>query len=347
MKKGVLVALILAGVCILLGIMVFVAAGARMLSGDTQKSGAFETHEQVVEEPFSSLLVSTSDETIIVLPTEDDVCRVTYTDTLRMRHTVEVIDGTLTVREIDQRSWLDYIGVLSSFSPVMVSLPKAQLETVSLEATSGSIRVTDVSAREGIKLLTTSGSITGSALEARRLSATATSGSVRLSDLALGDGALGTNVTSGSVTVERAQCGWIGVKTSSGGIRITDLTVSASDAAKPNQISATSGTVRLETCTIYGGCSVSASSGSLHLTDIRVGDTLQLSAKSGGIHLSRLDAKELWIQATSGSVTGSLKHPMRFETQTKSGSVHVPETTGDGLCTVITTSGSIKLTIEE
>jgi DUF4097 and DUF4098 domain-containing protein YvlB len=88
-------------------------------------------------------------------------------------------------------------------------------------------------------------------------------------------------------------------------------------------------------------------SGGIDLTDTTVTGHIQAETTSGSIRFTRADAATLHLKTTSGSVTGSLLTPKIFYTDTTSGSVDVPKSTEGGHCEIETTSGSIRITIED
>ena len=96
-----------------------------------------------------------------------------------------------------------------------------------------------------------------------------------------------------------------------------------------------------------GSLAMETTSGSIDLTDTAVTTPIQAKTTSGDIRFTRADAATLELKTTSGSVSGSLLTPKIFYTDTTSGSVDVPKSTEGGLCEIQTTSGSIRITIEE
>jgi DUF4097 and DUF4098 domain-containing protein YvlB len=72
---------------------------------------------------------------------------------------------------------------------------------------------------------------------------------------------------------------------------------------------------------------------------------MRIEADTGSIRLEDVDAANLYLKADTGSITGTIRTPKTFVTKTSTGSVKVPDTTGDGRCEAYTDTGSIKLSI--
>ncbi|MBQ9187976.1 MAG: DUF4097 family beta strand repeat protein [Clostridia bacterium] len=379
MSKGTVIALVIAGVLVTAGLVLGAVATANGLSTtDTRYTKKVTT----VDSTVTALTVLTADENVRILPASDGACRVEAWESDKLTFAVETDGTTLTVREIDNRTWLDRVGLHFGWLSgeqrgVAVYLPGA-LDTLTVETSSGSVRAENQTVRGAASIKTTSASIRIDTLQAGSLTATATSGSIRLYHIQTA-GKVEANGVSGSVTLEDVQAeaitvsatsgslklseakadGAIEVKGASGSITVEDaacraLTATATSgsvrvrgsraASDPTEIGATSGSVTVEDCT-FRDAAIHATSGSVRVNDTTAGD-LHLNAKSGSVHFENLDASSLTIKATTGSVSGSLAHAMRFDAHATTGSVSIPASSGDAPCTIETTSGSIRVTVK-
>ena len=78
-----------------------------------------------------------------------------------------------------------------------------------------------------------------------------------------------------------------------------------------------------------------------------VSGELSASNTSGSVRLDNCDAANIYIRSTSGSVSGTLLSGKNFTADSSSGSVRVPASSGEGVCEVRTSSGSIRLEVRE
>ena len=85
--------------------------------------------------------------------------------------------------------------------------------------------------------------------------------------------------------------------------------------------------------------------GDLFLTNVIATGCLTLERTTGDIELDRCDAGQLHIQTQTGDIKGSLLTEKVFSTQTETGRVSVPQTVTGGICTLITTTGNIKIAL--
>ena len=83
------------------------------------------------------------------------------------------------------------------------------------------------------------------------------------------------------------------------------------------------------------------------LTDTVASGSIRAETTTGDVTLTRADAATLYLKTTSGAVTGSLLTPKIFYTDTTSGSVSAPKYTEGGICEIKTTSGDIRVTVQE
>ncbi len=379
MSKGTVIALVIAGVMVTAGL----ALGAVVMATGLSGAEARYTKKVTTVDSPAALTVSTADEDVHILPAEDGVCRVETWESDKLTFAVETDGVTLSVREIDERTWLDRVGIDFDWlrgkqRGVTVYVP-ATLDTLTVETYSGSVKAENQTVRGAASVKTTSASIRIDTLQAASLTAKATSGSIRLSHLQTA-GKVEANAVSGSMTIEDVQAESIAVSVTSGSIRLLDakadgaievkgmsgsitaeetasrtLTVTATSgsvrvkdgtaAGEAVEIGASSGSVTVERCSLGNTASVYATSGSVRVNDTTAGD-LHLHTESGSVRFENLSASALTVRATSGSVSGSLAHPMRFEARSTSGSVSLPPSAGDAPCTIETTSGSIRVTVK-
>ena len=339
MKKSVWISMIVAGACILAG-LACIAVGHAMGGHRFMKPNT-ESKDYTVTEDFQHIRVDTVSADVTFVLSEGGTCRVVTKDDGRMDYTVGVIDATLTVSAEVKEPW--YKRPFSLFggaedASVTVYLPAKAYQSLTVKTTSGDIETESRMIISGdVSLTVTTGDIEWQG-SSESLSAKATTGDISLENVTVTEG-ITAETTTGDISLTRVTGSSLKFHVGTGDIKLTD-------SAMTGQITAetTTGDISLTRITC-DSLDAQTTTGCIELTDTVA--TGQVSAKtgSGDICLTRADAATLSLKTTSGSVTGSLRTPKVFYTDTTSGSVDVPRSTEGGLCEVKTTSGDIRLTI--
>ncbi len=361
--------MIVAAACILSGLACIAVGhglgGQKILVGDASFDGNTVDGTHLVNQDFHRIRIDVIAADVELIPSEDDKCRVMTTDSDYVEYTVDVAEDTLTVRATDTRKWYERLFTVSlGGRSVKVALPREEYKSLTVETVSGDVSINvRYTFSEDVTLTSASGTVgtaaaVGGHLEMRSTSgalcamgslntvtARSTSGKITLGGKTVDGDCTATaadlETTSGEIRVQTATLESLTAKTSSGGIRMESVTVAESVNAET-----TSGGISL-LYTACGTLTVETGSGSIDLTDSTVTNHLGAETTSGSIRLTRADAATLNLKTTSGSVGGSLRTPKIFYTDTTSGSVDVPKSTEGGLCEIKTTSGRIRITIEE
>ena len=296
MKTALIVALILLVVGALLA-----GAGWVLL----QKYPIQQNVVKDVVYPFSSdnlpnvIQITTVDSRVEILPIEGDEWRVVCRETEDRNHTVELVDGVLTIKQNgDVRKWYEYIGILKAFQnpSVILYLPQKTYESLSVHTTSGSIKV-----QEGFVL--------------SNASLQNTSGSILCNSRVEGD--LNVKNTSGSIHISGGVGGNLEVQNVSGSIEIKDAT------PESVTIKNTSGAIALINVVCAGACKVENGSSSIELERCDAA-SFDLKTVSGGIKASVLSSKVFDCHSTSGGVhVPENSEGGTFKARTTSGGIRI------------------------
>lgn len=272
MRKSVLIALIVAIVCMILGV---VLAGAALVSVGFRfenLSTVELTHgELTVTEDFSSIDIDTLSADVRVKLSEDDVCRIEYAT--RSDLTYDVTSGTLYVKT-ESADPIVYIGIGYVSEYVTLYLPRDTYEALVIYTTSGDTYVFPAfDAVKNAKISSTSGDISfiGTVCES-----------------------LTVESTSGAIVIREPNAKTVRVKTTSG-----DVTLSAV-YAETVSVKTTSGEVELESVMAKETLNISTNSGDINLY-CDAGE-IYLESTSGDIEGSICSAKHYIVDTTSGSV---------------------------------------------
>jgi DUF4097 and DUF4098 domain-containing protein YvlB len=78
-------------------------------------------------------------------------------------YSAEVVDGTLTIKQIDERNWYEYIGITMGDSDIIVYLPETEYKNLLIEVSTGDINIPKDFKFENIDISVSTGDIKNSA----------------------------------------------------------------------------------------------------------------------------------------------------------------------------------------
>ena len=300
MKTTRNVLLIIASVCIVLGIVI--AAGAVAASGfriKNMNAGKYETKTHYVSEKFDKIDIGTVDADVYIIPGDRDEARVECLSSERVTYSVEVENGVLRIERHDDTQWWEHIGFFISFPSfhVKVYLPEEHYELLTIVTTSGDISIDSGMHVSEVQLKTVSGDIVSNGDITESFKASTTSGELRLSNV------VGTDVsfhtTSGDIDLSDITAKSIETSSVSGDMNFTSVT-----AVEDFEIKTTSGDVYFRDCDAYQGLSLKTVSGDVKgsfLTD----KSFDVHTVSGDIRVpqSVTNAPRCVINTTSGDVS--------------------------------------------
>lgn len=360
MKKSVWISMIIAGGLILAGLACIAVGhamgGHRSLVGENIPLIATDF---TPEGKFTSVAVDTLAADVSFVYAEDGVCRVEARDHQGITYTAEIVDSTLLIRAEDHRSWVDHLHYLGSPNATLtVYVPAKSLKSLSVDVTSGDVTVprdftfsgsvsvsagtgdlTILSAVEGDTLMeTTTGDILVEGKH-KTLTAAATTGDITLRHADAKE--LNASVTTGSIKAQESVAITLSAVAGTGDVTLEDVIID--ETIRLSSISGDHALLRV----LCGGLDIRASTGDVALTETVVLGALSVDVTTGDVTFTCSDAVTLSVSTTTGDVTGSLLTSKIFATTSNSGSVEVPKSSIGGLCEIKTTSGDIRITIEE
>lgn len=360
MKKAKKIAIIVAVSMIAVGIICSVGSLA-LVRFDVAELDTMEWEDKTytIEETFSNISIRGMEATVSLVPATDGICKVVCTENNKITNKVDVVNNTLTIEREDYSKWYNNVGVHMKEVEITVYLPEDKYEALFIDNSSGRIDVpgdftfaeAEVMNSSGrinfmadvagaLKVENTSGGIYVGDNSVDSLSVKGTSGSIEVMNV-VATGDVEVNGSSGGINISNVECANISVENSSGVLRLSEI-VATGDV----NVKGTSGGVHLEDveCANLTG---SNSSGKIYCTNVIASGDMNLENSSGGIALEACDATNLKLEATGGSIRGTLLTEKIFVAYATSGSVDVPKTTSGGVCEVTTTSGSISLSLVE
>ena len=319
MKK---VFLIIAAVAVVLGMMIF--GGALIAAGyDTGKLSVEKQVENAytVDGKFRDISISTSDANVTLKPSEDGKVRVELKEREHYTHSVEVVDGALRIRAVDERPWYEYFSLFSKRMSITVYVPEAKYGELKVTTSTGNIDISGEYQFAGITAKASTGNMNFSGMTCL--------------------GKFCTSVSTGNVTIKNVWAGTIISRGSTGGFRIEDITVS-----EEIDVQRSTGDIRFDKVfTEY--IKIRTSTGNINFADTEANHKIDIKASTGNVKLNRCDADEILIRTSTGNISGTLYTEKIFHTKTSTGRIHVPQTASGGICDVSTSTGNISFSIIE
>lgn len=386
MKKSKKILLIAAVALILTGCITMGAAWASLSKMSAEEIAFMQYEEQThtITEPFNDIIISTINSSIQILPSSDGSCRIVCDDNEKMFHQVsfqESEDGTvLHIAQRNEWKWYETLGGLHWEEPpvLIVYLPQAEYEILDAVSGSGDITVAPDFRFGTLHLNSTSGNTALTGIEAEHLNVLSASGDILLRSVRVSEDAYLQNVSgftrvenltaseltsyasSGETVLENASAEYLNTSTVSGFIRVYDGNFSNTSYFETSsgdieivdsecgeqRIKTVSGKLSLQNIT---GISLTTetSSGSIGIFEAFYSHSALCNTVSGEIQFSGLDAENLEFITSSGDISGNLRSPKNFITETSSGYMDVPPSDESaGTCSIRTVSGNVSIVID-
>ena len=314
MKKGTIVAIVVAIVLIIVG-GILLAMGLSFAGSATPES-TLTQQETMIQESFENIQIDTQDCDVTFVPYNGTAdTQVLILERENVHHDVWVEDNTLKIKMVDERDWTDHIGVfgiieenpeitlylpLKAYKSVHVTtetgdmnLPQLMSEETLLRSDTGEIRC-ESAACETLDCMTDTGDILVTCVEVSEIRLTATTGSVTLTDGEAED--IYLKNTTGEIELESVVC-------------------------------------RRLTC--------ESETGDVELEWVQAEEYLQVFTTTGGVGIVDSDAGKVNIETDTGDVSGYFRTPKWFTANSNTGNVQVPEGRGGGECRIESNTGDI------
>ena len=319
MKAKLIITIVVAAALIFIGIAV--AACGFAMSGFDIKNLTTDpevTNYVTIDQDFNSIIIDATTADLKILPSTDGQCKIDLVERENLYFMPSVENGILTIHEIDDRKWYEYIGISWGNMSITLYLPKEQYDSLTVELTTGRAQI-------------------DSGLEFGKVDVKATTGSVKCE--AKVTESLAIKCTTGFIYASGAEVDTISLKASTGAIELCKST------CKTLEVEATTGSIKLSEISGTGDFDIEATTGKINLSDVVTEGDLTIEADTGDVIFKRCDAANLNITTDTGDVEGSLLTSKVFFYETDTGDVDIPRTTEGGKCNIETDTGDITITI--
>lgn len=311
MKKGTIIALIIAAVLIMAGGILLVL-GLSFAGGSVVTVAPAEKN-YVVDAPFTSIRVETATCNVDFQKT-DGSFKVSCPDSEKFSYTVTVEENTLCVRQVDLRQWYDFINIHLKEEKITVYLPEEAYDTLYVQTDTGDIGLPDSFTFTSATLLSDTGDVGFAAQVTEELSVT---------------------TDTGDIGIQGVSCKVVMCESDTG-----DKAFRQVKAEQYIRSISTTGDVALENCDA-GALDIQATTGDVTLCNVLLTGQMKLRTTTGDVNVLSCDAETADIQTSTGDVFGKFLTSKWFHAVSDTGDVIIPMTRDGGVCSIITDTGDI------
>ena len=321
MKKSAIIWLIIAASLVVLGLFT-VTASIALAGFDLSGFGTvqYETNSYEIDEEFSNISINADTTDITVKRSDDDKVRVVCYEESKIRHSVAVEHGTLTIEQVDERKWYDYIGIGFESTNVTVYLPDGVYGDLSVNIDTGDTEIGRDLLFESIDIDSDTGDVT---------------------NYAWATGTVKIKTTTGGITLEDVLAEAFDLTVSTGNIKATDVNCRGEIDHKCSTGKSFFENVNCESIISIG------STGDITLKDVVATKSFSIERSTGDVRFEGSDAAEIFVKTDTGDVEGSLLSDKVFLVETDTGDVDVPNTITGGRCEITTDTGDIAISVSK
>lgn len=317
MKKGKLIALIVAIVLIFAGGILLVLGLS--FAADSKPESKLNRQEIIVKENFDSIDIHTEDCGVkLALLSGQDDCMVEIRSFQSVNHTATVENGTLKIEMIDERNWSDHIGIFNMFGNVesmemTVYLPAAEYESLQIRTATGDIMLTQKPFFREVVLRTSTGDI----------SCVGVSGDM-----------LDCMTSTGDISVQNSVPNMLKLQSNTGDFQVSTV------AGDEIHMTTNTGDVDAENVDVLA-FTCDTDTGDVELEKVLAEDYLQVFTDNGDVEIENSDGGDVNIETNTGDVSGRFLTPKWFQAYSDTGNVNVPHTREGGECRIQSDTGDI------
>ena len=306
MKKGFVFLIVFGSILFVAGSAAFGLAFAKGVFKDNQFTKEV-TETYVLEDSFNKIDVDIVTADLTFKPSEDDKTKVVSVEKEKIHHTAKVSNGTLQIREQDDRKFYEkWFGFMSKMK-VTVYLPETTYEELKIDITTGNILVEDSFTFVNQKIKSTTGDLKFENVNGKSADIKITTGDVTLKNYNL-ENSLNIDTTTGDYTFNDVECEKATLHTTHGDYSLNEFIVNGEfDGDRPN---------------------------------------LNISGTSSNINFKNCDAHNIKVKTTTGDIKGNLLTKKNFDAKATTGRVLVDnDRNATDKCYAHTTTGDIDISI--
>lgn len=265
---------------------------------------------------FDSISIDVDTAKIELVPSDDGRCRVVCYEAEKVKHSVTVENGTLTIETVDTRAWYEHIGIYFESPRMTVYLPQEAYASLSIDTATGDVTIPKDFTFENLQIKGNTADIECLASVSNVMEMRTNTGDIMLDGFSVNELCLVTD--TGDIRVNSAAVkGMIDIETDTGSVELTDVTCADLIAE--------------------------SDTGTIVLANVAASGRFLIETDTGDVRFDNSDAAEISVETDTGDVTGTLLSEKVFITETNTGRVDVPKSIRGGRCEITTSTGDIKI----
>ena len=349
----VAVALIVAG-SILAGCSLW---GMGSLWENVNVSPEVVTVQDTIAQEFTHIDAELKDADLTLLPSPDNTCYYIATTYKDMPCTVTVENGTLKIRQGDDRQWHQHVGIVWEETSLQVYLPETVYGQLTVTGNTSDVDIPHNFTLESANIVTDTGDVKLGCQVNGQVNVATDTGDITVQNTA--SQAINAATDTGSIHLDGVTCDSISVSTDTGFIRIGQAQVAQLLSATSTtgskaltdvkcgslKIESTTGDNTLRNVAVSGNAKLESDTGDWELENVIASGDAQLDSTTGDWEFDGFDAANITMQTNTGDVEGTLLSDKIFFADSDTGNVKVPRTTTGGTCQINTDTGDIELDI--
>lgn len=223
MRKATKIWLVIAAILVIAGLIAFTSAMMTYSWDFTKlTTEKYETNTYEIKEAVSSISMNTDTADILFVSTDDKTRKVVCYEQDNVRHTVDVQDGTLLINVVDNREWHEYIGINFKTPKITVYLPQGEYGSLSVNSSTGDIEISKEFKFQSIDISESTGDVMNYACVSDTIKIHASTGSIRIENVSAGALDLSVT-TGGITVSGVKCTGDVKINVSTGKAKLTDV----------------------------------------------------------------------------------------------------------------------------
>lgn len=234
---------IIAGILIILGIILFVAALAGNGWDISQLSTTkLQNSTYSIEENFQNISVNTDTADVLFVLSDDSICKVECYEQKNMQHLVTTKNGTLDIATDDTRKWYEHITFFSFGMPkITVYLSQSEYGQLNVKNDTGDVEIPKDFRFASVEIAVSTGDIMCYASATEKIKVKTSTGDILAKSITAGD--IELSVSTGKTTLADVQCKNLRSTGSTGNLLLQNVI-----ATERFSIERSTGDVKLDGC---------------------------------------------------------------------------------------------------
>ncbi len=287
-----------------------------LLLGLTGCAAALETNTYEVTDSFADINIQTDTADVVFVPTDEDFRVVCY-DKKNVKHTVEVVEGRLEIKVVDNRAFYQKIFNFAD-DKIMIYMPEAEYGSLVIKSDTADVEIPKNFKFGNANVSTDTGEIEIDGITCDSLAVDTDTGDVSLENItSLGE--IRASTDTGNAGLENCQAAEISVTTDTGKVDLNKISCENLNAK--------------------------TATGNIIMRNAIASGKFYVLSDTGDVKFDACDAAEIFVETDTGDVRGSFISDKIIFAETKTGDVDVPKLTSGGRCEITTDTGDIKITI--